>query len=499
LGDLESAYDLLDGVDEHTRRLVRQRQSSSRSIRRGWLLHRSLLVADMIGLLLAFLGVVAIYGRGGMGFVLLLLALPGWVALAKPHDLYHRDGERADNSTADEVVGVFRLLTIGMWLLIAGSVVFGVASPDLQALIVLWLLAIVLVPLARVIARACCRRTSAYVQNTVIIGAGDVGQLIARKLVRHPDYGINVVGFVDRWPRERRADLPGHLTILGPPERLREIIERLDVERVVISFSSEPVPAVLEMVRTLKDVSVQVDVVPRLFELVGPNGSLHMVEGMPLVGLPPPRLAPSSRLVKRLIDIVGASIALLISAPLIVWIAWRIKRDSPGPVFFRQTRLGQKMKEFSVLKFRTMKVGTDSSVHRDHIERTMSPYALGGSEGLYKLDRPDAVTKVGRWLRRTSFDELPQLFNVLRGEMSLVGPRPCIPYETEFFESYHFERFHAPPGMTGLWQVTARASAAFGEALDMDVAYVRGWSLGLDLRLLLRTPRQLLRQRKATA
>jgi lipopolysaccharide/colanic/teichoic acid biosynthesis glycosyltransferase len=143
-------------------------------------------------------------------------------------------------------------------------------------------------------------------------------------------------------------------------------------------------------------------------------------------------------------------------------------------------------------------VDTDAAAHSEFIRRTMAARATAEANGLYKLDRTDAVTRVGRWLRRTSLDELPQLINVLRGEMSIVGPRPCIPYETEHFEPHHYERFLMPQGMTGLWQVTARANATFREALDMDVAYVRGWSLALDLRLLLRTPLQLLRQRSAT-
>ena len=157
------------------------------------------------------------------------------------------------------------------------------------------------------------------------------------------------------------------------------------------------------------------------------------------------------------------------------------------------------MREFTALKFRTMKTGTDTDVHRQYIAATMSSSAEMNAGGLYKLDRTDTVTEFGRWLRRTSLDELPQLFNVLRGEMSLVGPRPCIPYEVENFAPHHRERFLMPQGITGLWQVTARANASYGEALDLDVAYVRGWSLGLDLRLLLRTPLQVLRQRASTA
>ncbi len=166
-------------------------------------------------------------------------------------------------------------------------------------------------------------------------------------------------------------------------------------------------------------------------------------------------------------------------------------------MFFRQRRLGYDMRPFTVLKFRTMRVDTDEEEHRRYIEHTMTHEASPNTNGLYKLDRSGDVTRVGRILRKTSLDELPQLFNVLGGEMSLVGPRPCLDYETEGFAEHHFERFLMPPGLTGLWQVQARGRSTFGEALDMDVAYVRGWTLSLDLRLLLKTPFSLVRMRAA--
>jgi exopolysaccharide biosynthesis polyprenyl glycosylphosphotransferase len=287
--------------------------------------------------------------------------------------------------------------------------------------------------------------------------------------------------------------------VLGPPEVLRDAVRRLGVDRVVIAFSQESHERTLELLRLLRDEDVQIDIVPRLFEMVAPNVGLHSVEGLALVGLPPARLSRSSKLLKRLLDVAGASAALVVTAPLFAYAALRIRLDSPGPILFRQERLGEAMRPFTMFKFRTMRVDTPDADHREFIRATMSSSALPTTNGIFKLEREKAVTPFGRWLRKTSLDELPQLINVLRGEMSLVGPRPCLSYETEYFEPHHFERFYVRPGMTGLWQVTARAHSTFGEALEMDVRYARGWRFSLDLALLLRTPLQVLRGRKATA
>ncbi len=492
--------------DEPAQDRLQQPQARLTLHRRGWLVRRLLLVADVLGLFVAFLGAELMFGLGRASHDHVSLALelavfaatiPVWVLVAKLSGLYDHDDERAAHSTADEVVGVFHVVTAGLWFVWLLSWLTGLTSPSTPKMAVFWLLAIVLIAGGRSAARAVCRRSVAYLQNTLIVGAGEIGQLVARKVLQHPEYGLNILGFVDAQPKLRREDI-GHLTLLGAPEDLPEIIRLLDVERVVVAFSNESHEKTLELIRLLRDLNVHVDIVPRLFEVVGPNADFHTLEGIPLVGLPPVRLSASSRALKRMLDVIGATIALVITAPLFLYAAIRIKRDSPGPVFFRQTRLGMNMREFTALKFRTMYVGTDASAHRDYIKSTMSSRAAVGGNGLYKLDRADAVTPFGRWLRKTSLDELPQLLNVLRGDMSLVGPRPCIPYETENFAPHQFERFLVPAGLTGLWQVTARARSTFGEALDMDVAYARGWSLGLDLRLLLKTPLAVLRQRQTT-
>jgi len=497
---------VLELVDERTVELLDHRRATSSHKRRGWLVRRALLIADVVGLIAAFALATWLFGGGSQPgnlgqkgeYLVFLLTIPGWIVVAKIQGLYERDEERADHSTVDDFVGVFHLVTVCAWLFLCGSVLTNLADPDLGRLFAFWAIAIGLVPAGRAIARGYCRRSVAYLQNTVIVGAGEVGQVVARKFLKHPEYGMNVVGFVDAQPKERRADLE-HLTVLGSPEDLPGIISLLDVERVVVAFSNESDEDVLALIRMLSELEVQIDVVPRLFDIVGPRVGIHTVEGLPLVGLPPARISPSSRLLKRALDIVVSSIVLVLTAPLFAYIAWRIRRDSPGPVFFRQTRLGLDMNEFTALKFRTMKVDTDEQEHREYIAQSTNGVTALNGNGLFKLDRSMAVTPFGSWLRKTSLDELPQLINVLRGEMSLVGPRPCIPYETELFKAHQFERFLVPAGMTGLWQVTARANSTFNEALDMDVAYVRGWSLGLDLRLLCRTPIELLRQRKATA
>jgi lipopolysaccharide/colanic/teichoic acid biosynthesis glycosyltransferase len=207
-------------------------------------------------------------------------------------------------------------------------------------------------------------------------------------------------------------------------------------------------------------------------------------------------IGPAARVVKRTLDVVGALVGLLLSAPLFLYVAIRIKRDSSGPVFFWQTRLTQNQRPFTMIKFRTMRADASEDDHREYIEHTMSGSARQNGNGLYKLDRDEDVTRFGRWLRETSLDEIPQFINVLRGDMSLVGPRPCLAYETPYFELHHMERFRVPAGMTGLWQVRHRARADFREALELDVQYVRAFSLLQDLKLIALTIPSILRKER---
>jgi exopolysaccharide biosynthesis polyprenyl glycosylphosphotransferase len=484
---------LLQSVDDETLKLIQRRRQARRSKDRGWLLRRLLLAGDLLGLSLAFLfASVAAEPRwavGWTGLAIFLASFPAWTVAAKLLGLYDDDEAEADHTTLDDLSRIFLLVTTGAF---GFAVVTSYTNLHIGQLLLFWIAGIVCVAVGRAAARVVSRRTLTYLQNAVIVGAGDVGQHIGRKLLQHPEYGINLVGFVDAEPKERQPAL-GELTLLGTPEELPDIVSLLGIQRVIIAFSRDDPKGMLDIVRVLRKFNVRIDIVPRLFGVVGPNAEVHALETMPMVGLPPARLGRSSLLLKRVVDVVGSALLLIITAPLFAAFAWKIKRDSPGPVFFKQQRLGLDQREFTVLKFRTMHLDAGDGPHREYIKATMANGGDPSSNGLFKLERTRDMTRFGKWLRKTSLDELPQLINVLRGEMSLVGPRPCLPYEIEHFAPHHFERFLVPAGVTGLWQVSARAHADFGEALDMDVLYARSWSLALDVRLLLKTPLQLLR------
>jgi exopolysaccharide biosynthesis polyprenyl glycosylphosphotransferase len=466
---------------------------------RGRLVRRLLLAADVLGLIAAFAITEALHPSRGGDFrsdvvklvVAFVVSLPAWIVAASLYGLYDHDEERTDHSTTDDVLGVFHLVTVGVWILYAGAWLTKWTTPQLRSTVLFWLFAILFITTARALARAIARRRPSYVQRTIIFGAGEVAQLMGRKYRLHPEYGIDLLGFVDDAPREMREELVG--LPVWPNRGVIELVRAQEVDRVVVAFSGEADTSTLELAHRLRGLDVQVDIVPRLYEVVPPNVEVHAVEGIPLLGLRPVRISGAARVAKRLIDVLGSGCLLLATAPLFAVIAWRIRRSSSGPIFFRQTRLGLGMREFTALKFRTMTDAPHDEAHRAYLETIMTSTATVGENGLYKLERPESVTPVGRWLRRTSLDELPQLLNVLRGDMSLVGPRPCIPYETSLFQPHHFDRFAVPAGITGLWQVTARSRATFNEALDLDVAYARGWSLALDLKLLARTPAQLFR------
>lgn len=424
---------------------------------------------------------------------LFMAVLPTWLVMAKLYGLYDRDEERTDHSTADDLLGVFHLVTVGTWVVFASATLSGLADPNLVRVIFFWGIAIVLVTVSRAFARGLCRRHVSYLQNTIIVGAGDVGQRIAKKLLQHPEYGLNLVGFVDDEPREQRPELE-HLIILGPPNDLPQLVRMLDVERVIFSFSRDRHDQMLPLVRGLNEDDVQVDIVPRYFDVVGPGVDLHTVEGVTLVGLRPFRLSRSSRWLKRSMDLVCSLSGLLLLAPLFGIVAVAIKLDSRGPVFFRQVRMGERGRPFRIRKFRTMTADAET---RKHEIAHLNMHADGTGPQMFKAPDDPRVTRVGSLLRRWSLDELPQLINVVKGEMSLVGPRPLILDEDEQVQDWARKRLDLKPGITGLWQTMGRSDIPFEEMVRLDYLYVTGWSPMTDIKLALRTIPALFRERHA--
>jgi exopolysaccharide biosynthesis polyprenyl glycosylphosphotransferase len=502
LQSLQLQEELRTTVDERTLQILDRRRRTAVVKRRGWLVRRMLLVADVVGLVAALVTAQWLapaadsadaYSPHAEVFAF-LLTIPAWVVITKLYGLYDHDDERANHSTADDFGGVFHMVTVCTWLVMVVTNLSDIAHPTAQKLVVFWAAAIAFVCLARAGARTLARRNMAYVQNTVIVGAGDVGQLFAKKVLNHPEYGINLVGFVDAKPKERQEDLH-EVALLGDAGRLPAIVRLLDVERVIVAFSNDSHEETLELLRAVQDLEVQIDIVPRLFEFVGPGVEIHTVEGLPLLGLPPLRLSRSSRLLKRATDLALTIPTLVVLAPVFALLALMIKIDSPGPVFFRQVRVGAAGRTFRIFKFRSMHDDADERKHEvAHLNRHLAP---GGDPRMFKIVDDPRVTRVGKYLRRFCLDELPQLLNVVVGEMSLVGPRPLILDEDQHVERWARQRLNLKPGVTGPWQVLGRSDIPFEEMVRLDYLYVTRWSLVGDLRLIVLTIPALCRRANA--
>jgi exopolysaccharide biosynthesis polyprenyl glycosylphosphotransferase len=346
----------------------------------------------------------------------------------------------------------------------------------------MWLLMFTLMIIGRASARRIVTRLMPA-ERCLVLGYHAAAERLARKFEASHSTKAKVVGFI---PLVDPNEGGGGTHVPGGVRRLAQTIVDLRVHRVVIApWGSDQ--HMLDTIRLVKSLGVKVSVLPRLFEVVGSSVKFDDVDGLILLGVPRYGLTKSSQFLKRSGDLVGATVALLVFAPLIAFLALAIRLESPGPILFRQRRIGRNGTDFTMFKFRTMVDGADS-MKRDLLD-------LNEASGTFKIADDPRITRVGRFLRKTSLDELPQLLNVVRGEMSLVGPRPLVADEDRQIDGWQRRRLDLTPGLTGAWQTLASTRVPLEDMVSLDYLYIVNWSLWSDVEILLRTVPHVLHRR----
>lgn len=347
---------------------------------------------------------------------------------------------------------------------------------EAAALIVLFLSAARLV---RRVVRARLRRRGIGVSRALIVGAGDVGRAVMSAIVGDPALGYAVVGFVDDDP-ERGTTNIGRFQALGGLDNIPATLREHHIDEVIVTLPWSQHAQMTRIVRQCERQKVAARIVPDVLQLSLSRVDVDSLGGIPMLGVREPSLRRGTLLTKRVIDLILTPILMLVGSLPIALVALAIKLDSPGPVIFRQRRVGKDGREFEIYKFRSM------IADAEQLKDDLRPFNEADGP-LFKIRDDPRLTRVGRLIRRLSLDELPQLYNILRGEMSLVGPRPGTPDEVSQYESWHRRRLEVYPGLTGLWQVSGRSDVTFDEMCLLDIYYIENWSLLLDLRLLAQT------------
>lgn len=450
--------------------------------RRDWFLRRLLALSDIATLAGAMVLALALLGstRGHPWTQLLLFGLatlPAWVVLFKMYGLYERDAKRLSHGTLDDLPSMFHALLLGCLLMWCYFLALAPAKLTSTAILAFGGLALLLVFAGRALARACFVRLISP-ERVVLIGTGQAAGALIEKMRAKKSLRLRPIGMVSCEETGGNALDLRRLGRLGEVD-LPSLLTRHRVGRVVVADAEFERERLLGVLRDCKSASVKVSLLPLTFSMLGPSVEVDDVQGVTVLGINPPVLSSSSRLVKRALDLLGAGLLGALAIPLLGVLAIVIKLDSPGPVFFRQERIGRGGHRFCLLKLRTMVIDAES--------RREELLAQSKDPGWLHLDHDPRITRVGRALRLASLDELPQLWNVLKGDMSLVGPRPLVAEEDRMVGDWARGRLDLTPGITGLWQVLGRTSIPFEEMVKLDYLYVTNWSLWGDVRLILRT------------
>ena len=469
------------GAASRSRSVIRERHGH-----RDYVIRRVLAAADACGIALALLVAAALDPAPGANLDVVawgLLTLPMWAVLFKLYGLYDRDLKRVSHSTVDDLPWLFHALVIGTlltWLLFKGLPAGPLAFASVIGFAITALLG---VGVLRSSVRSATMRVLGA-ERVVLVGNERMTQVLVRKMRAHREYGLEPVGVILPGESDRP---PEGLPVLNGAQGIADIAHKHGADRLVLSHSDLGEDQLLDTVRRCKELAIKVSLLPQVFDALGPSVEIDDVEGVTLLGINPPVLGRSSRVMKRCLDVAGAGTLIVLLLPLFLVVALAIKLDSRGPVFFRQSRVGKGGRRFGVLKLRTM--------HRDAEQRRQELLADSIDPNWLHLENDPRITRVGRHLRHLSLDELPQLWNVLKGEMSLVGPRPLIESEDEMIGGWGRSRLDLTPGMTGVWQVLGRTNIPFDEMVKLDYLYVTNWSLWTDISLILRTLPAVITQR----
>ncbi len=409
--------------------------------------------------------------------------------------LHARPGpdRRLYGSCVDTIAHVLGVTSLAAMLTLALESFLGASHP-IDLALRFWLFGFVYLAGGRaalLLIRRQAMSSPALATPTLIVGAGVVGDHLVKRLSSEFRYGLRPVGFIDADPLPRADHLArSKLPVLGGPDDLLETIERTGARHVIVAFSNEPDHELIKKINQCTANGIEVSLVPRLYEAINERATLDHIGGLPLVTVQSVDPRSWSFACKHAADRVFAALALLAIAPLMLAIALLVKLSSPGPIMFRQRRIGRDGHQFDVLKFRTMRIASPSRTPEFLPETGMAP---GGVEGA------DRRTAIGRYLRGTSLDELPQLINVLRGDMSVVGPRPERPEFVELFArevDRYDDRHRVKSGITGWAQVNGlRGQTSIADRVEWDNYYIENWSLGFDLRILVLTIAEVMRLR----
>jgi exopolysaccharide biosynthesis polyprenyl glycosylphosphotransferase len=450
-----------------------------------------LFIGDMlltpIGLLTAsWLRVILPYGKelGAGGEILpiavYVLAVVCWSGALMVSGAYNFDRPRTLVSRVTQVISAAGMATI----LLAGLLYMTYREISRLQFVYTFFLTLALLLTFRVVvlilARLRSDRALLSPNRVLFIGAGALGQEVVRTIRKYQTSTYKIVGYLDDNPALQDTTVEA-LPVLGSLDDLLDVIQEHQVMEVWSTLPPRAYDRLHALVSKLESIPVRIKVIPDYFSLALVQANVEMLGSFPLIGLRDPVIRGFPRWMKRIFDLVIGSMLFVLSAPLMIFIAIAIRLDSAGPILFRQERVGENAKPFQMLKFRTMV--PDADIKLKNALKNSS-----GNDVIHKRIGDPRVTRVGHILRRLSLDELPQLFNVLRGEMSLVGPRPELPWLVERYKPWQRKRFAVPQGITGWWQINGRSEKPMHLNTDEDLYYIYNYSLWLDIKILVKTP-----------